>query len=87
MARQFSLEVAEVDVQALERQGSKVQMVGDALEMLGQVWAVRQAASHRGFGEVGPAPTRFPQVAASTVDPQPGTVATPAGAPAALPAS
>jgi dolichyl-phosphate beta-glucosyltransferase len=87
LARQLHLEVAEVHVQALERQGSKVQMVADALEMLGEVWAVRQAAPHQGFGEVGPAPTRFPQVAASAADPQLGTVATPAGAPAALPAS
>jgi len=87
LARQLSLEVAEVHVQALERQGSKVQMVADALEMLGEVWAVRQAAPYRGFGEVEPAPTRSPQVAASAADPQHGTVATPAGAPAALPAS
>jgi hypothetical protein len=55
--------------------------------MLGEVWAVRQAAPHRGFAEVGPALTRSPQVAASAADPQLGTVATPAGAPAALPAS
>ena len=48
LARQLHLEVAEVQVQALERQGSKVQMVADALEMLGEVWAVRQAAPHRG---------------------------------------
>ena len=74
-------------MQALERPGSKVQMVADALEMLAEVWAVRQATPHRGFGEVGPAPTRSPKVAASAVDPQLGTVATPAGAPAALPAS
>ena len=87
LARQLRLEVAEVHVQALERQGSKVQMVADALEMLGEVWAVRQAAPYRGFGEVGPARTRSPQVAASAADPQLGTMATPAGAPAALPAS
>ena len=87
LARQLRLEVAEVHVQALERQGSKVQMVADALEMLGEVWAVRQAATQRRFGEVGPPPTRSPQVAASGTDPQLGTVASPAGAPAALPAS
>jgi hypothetical protein len=78
LARQLRLEVAEVQVQALERQGSKVQMVADALEMLGEVWAVRQAAPHRGFAEVGPALTRSPQVAASAADPQLGTVALPA---------
>jgi glycosyltransferase involved in cell wall biosynthesis len=87
LARQLRLEVAEVHVQALERPGSKVQMVADALEMLGEVWAVRQAATHRGLGEAGTAPTRSPQVAASATDPQLGTVATPAGAPAALSAS
>jgi hypothetical protein len=87
LARQLHLEVAEVDVQALERQGSKVQMVADALEMLGEVWAVRQAATHQGFGQVGTAPTPSPQVAASAADPQFAAVATPAGAPAALPAS
>ena len=51
-------------MQALERQGSKVQMVADALEMLGQVWAVRQAAPYRGFGEVGPGSTPSPKPAA-----------------------
>ena len=87
LARQLRLGVAEVQVQALERPGSKVQMVADALEMLGEVWAVRQAATRRGFGEVAPARTRSPQVAASAADPQLGTVAAAAAAPAVLPAS
>ena len=87
LARQLRLEVAEVHVQALERPGSKVQMVADALEMLAEVWTVRQAATHRHLAEVGPLPTRSPQVAASAADPQVGTLAAPAGAPAALPAS
>jgi dolichyl-phosphate beta-glucosyltransferase len=87
LARQLRLEVAEVHVHALERQGSKVQMVADALEMLGEVWAVRQTATHRGLGEVEPGPTRTSQVAASAADPQLGAVATPASAAAALPAS
>jgi dolichyl-phosphate beta-glucosyltransferase len=87
LARQRRLEVAEVQVQAVERPGSKVQVVADALEMLGEVWMVRQAATHRGLGEGGPAPTRSAQVPASAADPQLGTVAAPAGAPAALPAS
>jgi dolichyl-phosphate beta-glucosyltransferase len=43
LARQLRLEVIEVHVQAMEREGSKVQMVADALEMLGEVWTVRQA--------------------------------------------
>jgi dolichyl-phosphate beta-glucosyltransferase len=64
LARQLRLEVAEVHVQALERQGSKVQMVADALEMLGQVWAVRQAVTNRVYGGVGPGPTPSPEPAA-----------------------
>jgi hypothetical protein len=47
LARQLRLEVAEVQVEAVERPGSKVQMVADALEMLAEVWTVRQAATHR----------------------------------------
>jgi hypothetical protein len=43
LARQLSLEVVEVHVQAVERQGSKVQMLTDALEMPGEVLAVRRA--------------------------------------------
>jgi glycosyltransferase involved in cell wall biosynthesis len=58
LARQLRLEMAEVHVQALERPGSKVQMVADALEMLAEVWTVRQAATYRRLAEVGPAPTR-----------------------------
>jgi hypothetical protein len=64
LAGQLRLEVAEVGVQALERQGSKVQMVADALEMLGQVWAVRQAVTNRVYGGVGPGPTPSPEPAA-----------------------
>ena len=87
LARQLRLEVVEVQVQAVERSGSKVQMVADALEMLVEVWAVRQAATRQGLGEVGPTPTRSPQAAPGAADPQLGTVAAPTGAPAALPAS
>jgi glycosyltransferase involved in cell wall biosynthesis len=57
LARRLSLEVAEVNVRAMERQGSKVQMVADALEMLGQVWAVRQAPTNPADGGTGPGPT------------------------------
>ena len=82
LARQLRLEVAEVQVQAVERPGSRVQMVADALEMLGEVWTVRQAATRQDLGQVGPAPTRSPQVAVSAADPQLETVAAPATAPA-----
>jgi dolichyl-phosphate beta-glucosyltransferase len=58
LARQLGLEVTEVGVQALERQGSKVQMVADALAMLGEVWTVRRTNS--AGGEVGPSPTPSP---------------------------
>ena len=57
LARQLRLEVAEVTVQAMERPGSKVQMVADALEMLGQVWAVRQAVTNPADGGLGPGPS------------------------------
>jgi dolichyl-phosphate beta-glucosyltransferase len=86
LARQLRLEVAEVRVQALERQGSKVQMVADALAMLGEVWTVRRATTTRADGEVGPAPIASLE-AASAADPPLGAVTTPAGAPPALQAS
>jgi dolichyl-phosphate beta-glucosyltransferase len=84
LARELRLEVAEVRVQALERQGSKVQMVADALEMLGEVWTVRRTNS--AGGEVGPAPIASLE-AASAADPPLGAVTTPAAAPPALQAS
>jgi dolichyl-phosphate beta-glucosyltransferase len=43
LAHQLGVEVAEVDVKALDRQGSKVRMLADALRMLGEVWTIRQA--------------------------------------------
>ena len=83
LARQLRLEVAEVHVQALERQGSKVQMVADALEMLDEVWTVRRARTNRADGNLGSVP--IPSLeAASAADPPLGAVATPAGAPPAL---
>ena len=51
LARQLRLEVAEVRVQAMEREGSKVQMVADALEMLGEVWTVRRARTSYAHGK------------------------------------
>jgi hypothetical protein len=44
LAHRLGLAVAEVDVQAMDRQGSKVRMLTDALRMLDEVWTVRQAA-------------------------------------------
>ena len=83
LARQLRLEVAEVRVQALERQGSKVQMVAHALEMLDEVWTVRRARTNRADGNLGSVP--IPSLeAANAADPPLGVVATPAGAPPAL---
>jgi dolichyl-phosphate beta-glucosyltransferase len=86
LARQLRLEVAEVRVQALERHGSKVQMVADALEMLGEVWTVRRARTTRADGNLGSAPIPSRE-AASAADPPLGGVATPAGAPPTLQAT
>jgi dolichyl-phosphate beta-glucosyltransferase len=47
LARRLGLEIAEVNVQARECQGSKVRMAVDAQRMLGEVWAVRQLAAQR----------------------------------------
>jgi dolichyl-phosphate beta-glucosyltransferase len=52
LAHQLSLEVTEVGVRAMDRQGSKVQMVADALEMLGQVWSIRRAGTDRADGDM-----------------------------------
>jgi dolichyl-phosphate beta-glucosyltransferase len=65
LARQLGLEVAEVEVQAMERQGSKVQIMADALEMLSQVWAVRQAVTNPAYGNLGPGSTPSPEAAAT----------------------
>jgi dolichyl-phosphate beta-glucosyltransferase len=87
LAHQLGLEVTEVGVQALERQGSKVQMVADALAMLGEVWTVRRARTNRAQGEVGSASLLSPEAAVSADDPSLGAVSTPTGAPPALQAS
>ena len=79
LARQLGLEVTEVQVQALERQGSKVQMVADALEMLGEVWMVRQARRTPAHGEVGSATIPSPDAAANAAAPPLGAVTAPAG--------
>jgi dolichyl-phosphate beta-glucosyltransferase len=83
LAGQLGLEVAEVGVQAVERQGSKVQMVADALEMLGEVWTVRRARATRAAAEGGAGPIPS-QAAASAADPPLGAAAAPAGVPRAL---
>jgi dolichyl-phosphate beta-glucosyltransferase len=87
LARQLRLEVAEVPVQAMERQGSKVQMVADALAMLGEVWTVRRTRTTRAHGEVGSAPIPSGEAATSAGDPPLGAVTAPADAPPALQAS
>ena len=84
LAGQLRLEVTEVQVEAMERQGSKVQMVADALEMLGEVWTVRRARAGRVHDEVGSAPTPSPETAAITADPPLAPLTTPAGPPHAL---
>jgi dolichyl-phosphate beta-glucosyltransferase len=71
LAQQLSLEVAEVRVQAMERQGSKVQMVADALEMLGEVWTVRRTRTNAPHGIVGPALLPSPDAVASAADAPP----------------
>jgi dolichyl-phosphate beta-glucosyltransferase len=87
LARQLGLEVAEVGVQAMERQGSKVEMVADALEMLGEVWAVRRARISRADADVGSASIPSPEAAVSAGDAPLAAVASPTGAPPALQAS
>jgi dolichyl-phosphate beta-glucosyltransferase len=87
LARQLRLEVAEVSVRAVERQGSKVRMLADARRMLGEVWTVRRAATNGAYGEVGQTPTPSPEAAASTADPPLAAANTPSGTPAALQAS
>ena len=69
VAGQLGLEVAEVSVQAMDRQGSKVRMLADALEMLGEVWAVRQARTHGAYGGVGQTTTLSLDVAAGIAEP------------------
>ena len=87
LAGQLGLEVAEVSVQAMERQGSKVRMLADALEMLGEVWAVRQATANGAYGEVGQTPTPSLEVAAGIAEPPLTAATTPSGTPPALQAS
>jgi hypothetical protein len=84
VAGQLGLEVAEVSVQAMDRQGSKVRMLADALEMLGEVWAVRQARTHGAYGGVGQTTTLSLDVAAGIAEPPLTGANTPSGTPPVL---
>jgi glycosyltransferase involved in cell wall biosynthesis len=53
----LGLEVVEVPVRAEDRPGSKVHLAGDAVRMLGDVWAVRRAAARGAYDDV---PARDP---------------------------
>jgi dolichyl-phosphate beta-glucosyltransferase len=53
LARRLGLQVSEVSVMAEERDGSKVQLVVDALRMLRDVLGVRRRARSGGYGRAG----------------------------------
>lgn len=57
LARQLKLDVTEVAVQALERQGSKVRMLADALGMLREVRAIGRVRTNGASVDVGNAPS------------------------------
>ena len=84
LAGQLRLEVAEVQVQVIERQGSKVRMLADALGMLGEVWAVRRARTNSAYDAGGEAPNPPSNKVAAGLSELPLTAATPSGIPAAL---
>jgi dolichyl-phosphate beta-glucosyltransferase len=84
LARQLGLEVAEVAVQAMERQGSKVQMLADALGMLGEVWTVRRARTNGAYGDAGQTPNPAPEPAASLTGPPFPAADTPSRTPPAV---
>jgi dolichyl-phosphate beta-glucosyltransferase len=69
LAHRLGLEVAEVDVQAMDRQGSKVRMLTDALRMLGEVWTVRQAALDGVYSSRAQVPVAQPTATAVLADP------------------
>ena len=60
LAGRLGLDVVEVDVQAIERRGSKVRVLADARRMLGEVWAVRRAVGNGAYGGVQQQPTGEP---------------------------
>jgi len=69
LAHRLGLEVAEVDVQAMDRQGSKARMRTDALRMLGEVWTVRQAALDGAYSSRPQVPIAQPTATAVLADP------------------
>jgi dolichyl-phosphate beta-glucosyltransferase len=69
LAHRLGLEVAEVDVQATDRQGSTVRMRSDVLRMLGEVWTIRQATADGTYGSRPQVPIAQPTAAAVLADP------------------
>jgi dolichyl-phosphate beta-glucosyltransferase len=51
LARRLGYEVVEVPVQPSDRDGSKVRLAADALQMLGEVWSVRRAAARGAYDQ------------------------------------
>jgi dolichyl-phosphate beta-glucosyltransferase len=51
LAKRFGYQVAEVPVQATDRDGSKVRLSVDALRMLREVWSVRRAAARGAYDQ------------------------------------
>jgi dolichyl-phosphate beta-glucosyltransferase len=85
LAHRLGLEVAEVGVQAMDRQGSKVRMLADALGMLGEVWAVRQATVDGPYSDVYRAPIPKPTAAVGLADPLSPATSVPSSTSRALP--
>jgi dolichyl-phosphate beta-glucosyltransferase len=69
LARRLGLEVAEVNVQPKQRQGSKVRMLPDALKMVGEVWTVRRVALDGAYTQGPQVPIAQPTAAAVLADP------------------
>ena len=61
LAGRLGFDVVEVGVQAIERRGSKVRVLADARQMLGDVWAVRRAVANGTYGGVQQHPAGEPQ--------------------------
>jgi hypothetical protein len=63
--------VLEVEVQAIERRGSKVRVLADARRMLGDVWAVRAAVAKGTYGGVQQHPAGEPRAEREVEGPGP----------------
>ncbi len=61
LAGRLGFDVVEVGVQAIERRGSKVRVLADARQMLGDVWAVRRTVDKGAYGGVQQHPARQPR--------------------------